>query len=279
MSSELATVQDTNVVALHSPMDMPVEQFKSGLEQRENNRQALLQWISKNLKEDVDYGIIRNKKSLWKPGAEKISGMLGIKREYPNMDQYQLSASEGKELTNIIIKCVLLNSAGIHVSEGLGARTLRQDGGDLNKCIKMAAKSSFIDATLNMCGLSEIFTLDLEDMFPDDAKSKPAPPKQESKPKSKPKADPTKIEVDTTPETRLQDYINNKLTFVNDDGETLIDPGMVSTAKDMVNEVQDLEQLKTKWLSFQKMFNDGFLDQNSWDHICNIKDLMKLTLK
>ena len=136
MSSELA-VQDTNVVALHSPMDMPVEQFKSGLEQRETNRQALLQWISKNLKEEVDYGIIRNKKSLWKPGAEKISGMLGIKREYPNMDQYQLSASEGKELTNIIIKCVLLNSAGIHVSEGLGARTLRQDGGDLNKCIKI----------------------------------------------------------------------------------------------------------------------------------------------
>ena len=182
MSSELA-VQDNNVVALHSPMDMPVEQFKSGLEQRETNRQALLQWISKNLKEDVDYGIIRNKKSLWKPGAEKISGMLGIKREYPNMDQYQLSASEGKELTNIIIKCVLLNSAGIHVSEGLGARTLRQDGGDLNKCIKMAAKSSFIDATLNMCGLSEIFTLDLEDMFPDEKKTqeyKSPSPKQES---------------------------------------------------------------------------------------------------
>ena len=277
MSSELA-VQDNNVVALHSPMDMPVEQFKSGLEQRETNRQALLQWISKNLKEDVDYGIIRNKKSLWKPGAEKISGMLGIKREYPNMDQYQLSASEGKELTNIIIKCVLLNSAGIHVSEGLGARTLRQDGGDLNKCIKMAAKSSFIDATLNMCGLSEIFTLDLEDMFPDEAKSKPAH-KQESKPKPKSKPDQTKIEVDTTPETRLQDYINNKLTFVNDDGETVIDPGMVSTAKDMVNEVQDLEQLKTKWLSFQKLYNDGVLDQNSWDHVCNIKDLMKLTLK
>ena len=277
MSSELA-VQDNNVVALHSPMDMPVEQFKSGLEQRETNRQALLQWISKNLKEDVDYGIIRNKKSLWKPGAEKISGMLGIKREYPNMDQYQLSASEGKELTNIIIKCVLLNSAGIHVSEGLGARTLRQDGGDLNKCIKMAAKSSFIDATLNMCGLSEIFTLDLEDMFPDEAKSKPAP-KQESKPKPKPQPDQTKIEVDTTPETRLQDYINNKLTFVNDDGETVIDPGMVSTAKDMVNEVQDLEQLKTKWLSFQKLYNDRVLDQNSWDHVCNIKDLMKLTLK
>ena len=106
--------------------------------------------------------------------------MLGIKREYPNMDQYQLSASEGKELTNIIIKCVLLNSAGIHVSEGLGARTLRQDGGDLNKCIKMAAKSSFIDATLNMCGLSEIFTLDLEDMFPDEAKSNHHATKQES---------------------------------------------------------------------------------------------------
>ena len=52
----------------------------------------------------------------------------------------------------------------------------------------------------------------------------------------------------------------------------------MATAKDMVNEAQDLEQLNTKWLSLQKLYNDGVLDQNSWDRL-NIKDLMKLTLK
>ena len=171
-------------------MDMPVEQFKSGLEQRETNRQALLQWISKNLKEDVDYGIIRNKKSLWKPGAEKISGMLGIKREYPNMDQYQLSASEGKELTNIIIKCVLLNSAGIHVSEGQVHVPCVKTVDPNNIKMRLRVRSTL----LQHVWLVRDLYFDLEDMFPDEAKSKPAP-KQESKPKPKPQLDQTKIKT------------------------------------------------------------------------------------
>jgi len=41
---------------------------------------------------------------------------------------------------------------------------LKQDFGDTNKALKMASKSAFIDATLKLAGLSDIFTLDLEDM-------------------------------------------------------------------------------------------------------------------
>ena len=43
------------------------------------------------------------------------------------------------------------------------ARSLAQDQGDLNKCLKMAEKSAHIDATLRMGGLSEVFTQDTED--------------------------------------------------------------------------------------------------------------------
>src|SRR5690606_16916369 len=50
------------------------------------------------------------------------------------------------------------------VAEGIGARSVQQDSGDLNKALKMAGKSAHIDATLRMAGLSEVFTQDLEDM-------------------------------------------------------------------------------------------------------------------
>jgi len=273
MSSELA-IAETNVVALHSPMDLPNEAFKSGLQQRETNRQSLLQWVAHNLIEGVDYGIIRNKKSLWKPGAEKICGMLGIQREYPNMERYQDAASEGKSLENIIIKCVLMNAQGIHVSEGLGGRTIRQDAGDLNKCIKMAAKSSFIDATLNLVGLSEIFTLDLEDMFPDEiqkngdnkseAPSKPPEKKAESKPAPKK----VKIEVDPTPEDKLKAYIGS----INDEE-------FAEQARKMTQEITDLDSLKKLWLQFRDARDQGSITESEFKQIDTIKDLMKEILK
>ena len=273
MSSELA-IAETNVVALHSPMDLPNEAFKSGLQQRETNRQSLLLWVKDNLVEGVDYGIIRNKKSLWKPGAEKICGMLGIQREYPNMERYQDAASEGKSLENIIIKCVLMNAQGIHVSEGLGGRTLRQDAGDLNKCIKMAAKSSFIDATLNLVGLSEIFTLDLEDMFPDDIqktgddKSEAPSDPPETKAESKPASKNIRIEVDPTPEEKLTAYIGS----INDEE-------FVKQAKRMTEEIKDLESLKKLWLQFRDARDKGDITESEFKQIDTIKDLMKEILK
>ena len=286
MSSELA-IAETNVVALHSPMDLPNEAFKSGLQQRETNRQSLLQWVANNLVEGVDYGIIKNKKSLWKPGAEKICGMLGIQREYPNMERYQDAASEGKSLENIIIKCVLMNAQGIHVSEGLGGRTLRQDGGDLNKCIKMAAKSSFIDATLNLVGLSEIFTLDLEDMFPDEiqkngddkSQAPSKPPEKKSQKQQKPTTSVNagnttntngniKIEVDPTPEDKLKAYIGS----INDEE-------FVKQAKRMTEEIKDLDSLKKLWLQFRNARDNGDITESEFKQIDTIKDLMKEILK
>ena len=265
MSSELA-VAETNVVALHSPMDMPIEQFKAGLEQREANRQALLQWIAKTLVEGVDFGVIRNKKSLWKPGAEKITGMLGIKREYPGIDKYQDAAVEGKSIDQIVIKCVLKNGQNVHVSEGLGGRTVRQEGGDLNKAIKMAAKSSFIDGTLNLVGLSEIFTLDLEDMFPEELQTPSKPP--EKKAESKPAPKKVKIEVDPTPEEKLTAYIGS----INDEE-------FVKQAKRMTEEIKDLESLKKLWLQFRDARDKGDITESEFKQIDTIKDLMKEILK
>jgi hypothetical protein len=50
------------------------------------------------------------------------------------------------------------------VGEGRGARSLKKDGGDVNKAIKMAEKSSMVSAVLRTGALSDVFTQDLEDM-------------------------------------------------------------------------------------------------------------------
>ena len=171
-----------------SPMDYPVERFSEALERREDNRKALLKWIQSNLQAGIDFGQIHvmgkdkcrlakdgrahecidprhwSKPSLWKPGAEKICGMLGLIPRFPNLSEYENVVLRGEEITVIILKCELHTGSGFVAAEGTGARRITQDNGDINKSLKMAEKSSHIDATLRVAGLSELFTQDLEDM-------------------------------------------------------------------------------------------------------------------
>lgn len=168
-----------------SPLDLPAEQFRSGLTRRKENRAALMEWVRGALVEGVDYGRIHvvgkskcrlgnrcqnpahfSKPSLFKPGAEKICGMLGVTVHYPTLADYEQAALGGVRLQQVIIRCEIQDAAGRVVADGVGARALEQDYGDLNKALKMAEKSAHIDATLRMAGLSEVFTQDLEDMIP-----------------------------------------------------------------------------------------------------------------
>ena len=149
-----------------SPMDWPVERFTQALDRRENNRRALLKWISDNLKQGIDFGRIHavgkdkcsfardgrvyecdnprhwSKPSLWKPGAEKICGMLGLIPRFPNLREYETAALTGTDIKVILIKCELHTNSGFVAAEGTGARSLAQDSGDINKSLKMAEKSS-----------------------------------------------------------------------------------------------------------------------------------------
>jgi len=171
-----------------SPLDLPNDVFEAGLERRKHNRAAILNWIREALVEGTDYGRIHlfnrercafakrgeaelcpinshwSKPSLFKPGAEKICGMLGVTVHYPNLTAYEQAALSGQRLGTIILRCELRDSQERTVAEGIGARSVQQDNGDLNKALKMAGKSAHIDATLRMAGLSEVFTQDLEDM-------------------------------------------------------------------------------------------------------------------
>ena len=151
-----------------NPMDIDPKQFKAGLDRRKKNREALMEWVRSALVEDTDFGsiIIKGKKSrpsLFKPGAEKICGMMGLTPTFPNLTEYERMILDGKEIDIILIRCNMLMN-GMVIAEGVGARSVKKDNGDLNKALKMALKSAQIDATLRCAGLSEIFTQDIEDM-------------------------------------------------------------------------------------------------------------------
>lgn len=154
-----------------SPLDLPVEVFQAGLDRRGANRKALVAWVRDALVDGTDFGQIEirgklSKPSLWKPGAEKICGMLGVTPTFPNMKDYEQAAVSGVALEHILLRCHLVDSYGNVVAEGAGARSISKEYGDINKAIKMASKSAHIDATLRLAGLSEVFTQDLEDMVP-----------------------------------------------------------------------------------------------------------------
>ena len=170
-----------------TPYDAELDQFSTSLVRRNANRCKLLIWIRENLVDTVDFGKIHvmgkskcnqgklckveshySKPILFKPGAEKICGMLGVIPRYPNLQEYERVAMQGIELKNVVLHCQLQTPSGMVLADGIGARSLQQDFGDLNKSLKMAEKSAHIDATLRLAGLSELFTQDLDDSPPKD---------------------------------------------------------------------------------------------------------------
>ncbi len=170
-----------------SPLDLPAEQFSAGLQRRKQNRELLMEWLRSALVDGVDYGRIHvvskdrcsfakqgrvkdcgdpnhwSKPSLFKPGAEKITGMLGMTTHFPSLRQYEEAVLNRSEISTIVMRCELRDAQGRVVAEGVGARNLSQDYGDINKSLKMVEKSAHIDATLRLAGLSEVFTQDIED--------------------------------------------------------------------------------------------------------------------
>lgn len=168
--------------AVANPLDLPIEVFQASLDRRGENRKRLMKWIGEALVEGVDYGKVHvakncpdkyhcknpyhySKDSLRKPGSEKISGMLGLVATFPRLADYENAAITGGDIQTVVLRCHLSTASGSIVGDGIGARRVAQDGGDLNKAMKMAMKSAMIDAIIRVAGISEVFTQDVEDMI------------------------------------------------------------------------------------------------------------------
>jgi len=158
--------------------------------------------VQATLKPGHDYDTIpgTNKPTLLKPGAEKIGMVFGLNPEYEFLDKIEDYINEFFAYN---IKCTLLRN-GQPVAQGVGScnskekkyrylnmsesdipggidkSTLEQttdkygrikykmDNPDIcslvNTILKMAKKRAYVDATLQVAALSEIFTQDVEDM-------------------------------------------------------------------------------------------------------------------
>ena len=191
-TAKVALVPSSGIETSHSavtlsPLDLPAEQFKAGLDRRKQNRQLLMDWLRTALVDGSDFGRIHvvgksncrfasmgrmkecteaahwSKPVLFKSGAEKITGMLGMTVHYPSLPAYEAAVLASIDIKTVLLRCELRDAQGRAVAEGVGARNLSQDYGDINKTLKMAEKSAHIDATLRLAGLSEMFTQDLDD--------------------------------------------------------------------------------------------------------------------
>lgn len=181
---ELAIIDvPAHEVAAHDPFAsaLDAKRFRANLTRRQENRDTLMAWLRDALVDGIDFGRIHvvkketcdrgkyctdpyhfSKPSLWKPGAEKICGMLGVTASFPSLADIESLFNSGHAIETIMVRCVLTNDAGQVVATGIGARSLAQDAMDANKAIKMATKSAMVDATLRAGGLSEVFTQDME---------------------------------------------------------------------------------------------------------------------
>src|SRR5436190_23478057 len=99
------------LVPAANPLDIAPEAFRGALARRGENRKALMEWVRSSLVRGVDFGKIHvmpkakcdkgnrctndyhySKDCLFKPGAEKIAGMLGVTPTFPTLNKYEDAA-------------------------------------------------------------------------------------------------------------------------------------------------------------------------------------------
>ena len=144
-----------------------VDDLEAALQVWTTERAVVQRFLKQELKANIDYYTLRiggkdSKPSLSKAGAEKVLGWLKIQASFsPDTGTWEML---GRPQDLLCYVCTLRTRSGEIIGEGRGARSLKKDGGDVNKAIKMAEKSSMVSAVLRTGALSDVFTQDLEDM-------------------------------------------------------------------------------------------------------------------
>ena len=126
--------------------------------------------VRSQLVEGTDYGKIPGcgeKPALLKPGAEKISVLLGLRSRFEIIREIE---DWENGFFAYSIRCALATGSGETVTEGFGlcsTKERRFGKGDpfsgANIALKMARKRALVDAALTVGSLSNIFTQDVED--------------------------------------------------------------------------------------------------------------------
>jgi hypothetical protein len=167
LDTATATLEAPTPVPALRPRTTQVDDLEAALQVWTTERAVVQRFLKQELKANIDYYTLRiggkdSKPSLSKAGAEKVLGWLKIQASFlPDTGTWEML---GRPTDLVSFVCTLRTRSGEIVGEGRGARSLKKDGGDVNKAIKMAEKSAMVSAVLRTGALSDVFTQDLEDM-------------------------------------------------------------------------------------------------------------------
>lgn len=154
-------------------------QSDSGIERAISHYSILTEFVSRVLKEKIDYGIIpgTKKPTLYKAGAEKICQLFNLRPEFTCITQIEDWSGKQHDLDEPLFfyryRCQLFYPKfnGQPVGEGTGSCNSLENKyrGEnwrfelVNTVEKMAFKRSLVAAVLVTCGASQHFSQDLED--------------------------------------------------------------------------------------------------------------------
>lgn len=165
-----------------NPFDADPGQFAVQVAQRGENYGHLITWLVDHLvigedlvqvhfvkRKDCDLGgpphcaaSLRphhwSDPDLSRKGAEKICGLLGLATRFLGMDDFRRMALKGAPIEDVIIDCEIYGASGQAMSQGTGAASRSEFGGDLNRAMKAACKRAHVDAVKRIAGLSGVAT-------------------------------------------------------------------------------------------------------------------------
>ncbi|MFA7170204.1 MAG: hypothetical protein WC178_05145 [Candidatus Paceibacterota bacterium] len=138
-----------------------LETFKKGVDTLLAQRKYFIQQVMPILQENIDYFIIKGRKSLGKSGAEKMANIFGYQTTFARDHQ---SVEMLGNIKGLVAYVCTLTHYGKIVGEGRGSDTLERNNNDANKTLKLAEKRAYVNAVIRSTGLSDIFSQDIEDM-------------------------------------------------------------------------------------------------------------------
>lgn len=184
MSAKEIIVQEDDSKYLGS--NLPVS--KADLDQLSEQRKMLREFVARQLRVDVDYGVIPGtpKPSLYKPGAEKLTKLFGLgsrffqtEKEVDRRENYASYTYKCEiyhlKTGNVIAECEAVCSSHEKkykeraLYEWKDRKKVKTGAeptpiADIqNTLMKMAQKRAMVGATILACAASDFFTQDMED--------------------------------------------------------------------------------------------------------------------
>jgi hypothetical protein len=148
-----------------------IDAMKASMEDNLKIYEMIIAFVNEKFIEGIDYGKgdpRSEKKTLLKPGAEKICRLFDTHPEWLN--DRETWEMVGRPNNTIFFICrIVKNNNGKIIGEGRGACTIGtkyngQAEKDANGAVKYGKKRSLVDAALSTFMLSERFTQDLEEI-------------------------------------------------------------------------------------------------------------------